>query len=319
MKKLAFFAVAMAAVVMVSCGNKKGVSNSEAEDALNGENSSAVFDEKTLEDDSLAFIFGRLQGDGFRQYVMQMGQPLQFDCKIDSIYMNDFVRGILSGSGENVDSAELAYAKGYLLAQLLNNMSDGLSKEIYGEDSTKHLRTENIVAGFIQSLKPSKAKPEDQQKEMEAMNQKYNDRMEAIQAAKMEKEYGDYKKENEAYLKENAKKEGVKTLKSGVQYKVLVEGDGALPTDTSVVKVMYEGKNIEGVVFDSSERHNNEPFEIDMKSPNVIPGWVEVLKLMPAGSKWEVTIPQEQAYGARQAGQDIKPFSTLVFTIEVLK
>ncbi len=307
MKKIAFFAVALAAVMMVSCGKKSSAS------------SEAVFEEKTMEDDSLAYIFGRLQGDGFRTYVMQMGQPLQFDCKIDSIYMNDFIRGLNSGTTANLDSAELAYAKGYLLAQLINNMSEGLSREVFADDSTKMLRAENIFAGFIESLQPTNEKPEEHQKAMEAFNQRFNARMQAVQDAKMEKEFGDYKKQNEAYLKENGKKEGVTTLKSGVQYKVLTAGDGALPTDSTTVKVLYEGKTIDGNVFDSSEKHNNEPFEISMKNPSVIPGWVEVLKLMPAGSKWEVTIPQDQAYGSRQPSPDIKPFSTLVFTIEVLK
>ena len=105
-------------------------------------------------------------------------------------------------------------------------------------------------------------------------------------------------------------------LPSGVQYKVLVEGKGALPTDTTKVSVNYEGKLIDGTVFDSSYQRNM-PMTIDLAQPHVIPGWVEVLKRMPAGSKWEVTIPADQAYGSQDMGQ-IKPFSTLIFTIEVL-
>ena len=107
------------------------------------------------------------------------------------------------------------------------------------------------------------------------------------------------------------------TTASGLQYKVLVAGDGALPTDTTTLKVNYEGKLIDGTVFDSSYQRN-QPLTINMGHPTVIEGWIEVLKLMPAGSKWEVTIPQELAYGTRDQGV-IKPFSTLIFTIEVLK
>ena len=104
---------------------------------------------------------------------------------------------------------------------------------------------------------------------------------------------------------------------SGLQYKVLVAGDGALPTDTTTLKVNYEGKLIDGTVFDSSYQRN-QPLTVNMGHPTVIEGWIEVLKLMPAGSKWEVTIPQVLAYGTRDQGV-IKSFSTLIFIIEVLK
>jgi FKBP-type peptidyl-prolyl cis-trans isomerase FklB len=118
-------------------------------------------------------------------------------------------------------------------------------------------------------------------------------------------------------LAENKKKEGVKVTKSGLQYKVLVEGTGALPTDSSQIQVNYEGKLIDGTVFDSSYERNM-PYTVDMSRPHVIEGWIEALKMMPAGSKWEVTIPQELGYGSQNQGP-IKPFSTLIFTIEVLK
>ena len=140
---------------------------------------------------------------------------------------------------------------------------------------------------------------------------------EAIRTANTEKLYAENKAAGEKYLAENAKKEGVKTTKSGLQYKVLVEGNGAMPSDTAKVQVNYEGKLIDGTVFDSSYERN-QPFTVDLAQPRVIAGWIEALKMMPVGSKWEVTIPQELAYGAQNQGV-IKPFSTLVFTIEVLK
>ena len=104
------------------------------------------------------------------------------------------------------------------------------------------------------------------------------------------------------------------TLPSGLQYKVIKEGNGVIPADTSMVKVHYEGRTIDGKVFESSYK-NGQPVEIRPKQ--FIPGWTEALTHMPAGSVWEVYIPQELGYGERQAG-DIKPFSTLIFKIELI-
>ena len=110
-----------------------------------------------------------------------------------------------------------------------------------------------------------------------------------------------------------SKKEGIKTLANGVLYEVITEGKGATPTASDRVKVHYEGKLIDGTVFDSSYERN-EPAEF--RCNQVIPGWTEALTHMPVGSKWIVYIPQEQAYGSSNTG-NIKPFSALTFTIEL--
>ena len=107
----------------------------------------------------------------------------------------------------------------------------------------------------------------------------------------------------------------MKMLPSGLQYKVIKEGNGAMPKDTSLVTVNYEGRTIDGKVFDSSYKRN-QPAE--MRVNQVIKGFTEALVHMPAGSVWEVYIPQNLAYGEREAGE-IKPFSTLIFKIELLK
>ena len=120
----------------------------------------------------------------------------------------------------------------------------------------------------------------------------------------------------ELFLAENGKKDGVVTLPSGVQYKVIKEGTGALPKDTSLVKVNYEGKTLDGKVFDSSYERKQPA---DFRANQVIKGWTDALVHMPAGSIWEVYIPQELAYGERQQGADIKPFSMLIFKIELLE
>ena len=125
-----------------------------------------------------------------------------------------------------------------------------------------------------------------------------------------------YKSENEQWLTANAAKEGVKTTASGLQYKVIKEGTGETPKATDRVKVRYEGKLIDGTEFDSSYKRGPEPTAF--RADEVIKGWTEALTMMPVGSKWELYIPQNLGYGARQAGK-IKPYSTLIFTVELVE
>ena len=138
--------------------------------------------------------------------------------------------------------------------------------------------------------------------------------MEAVKAQAMEEKYADNKAAGEKFLAENKTKDGVKTTPSGLQYKVITEGTGAIPADSSKVKVNYKGTLIDGTEFDSSYKRN-EP--ATFRANQVIKGWTEALTMMPVGSKWELYIPQELAYGARESGQ-IKPFSTLVFEVELI-
>jgi FKBP-type peptidyl-prolyl cis-trans isomerase FklB len=117
-------------------------------------------------------------------------------------------------------------------------------------------------------------------------------------------------------LKENAKKAGIVVTQSGLQYKIVKEGTGPKPLATDKVSVHYTGKTIDGTVFDSSvQRGQPTSFEVG----GVIPGWTEALLLMPVGSKWELYIPSELAYGERGAGGVIKPNSVLVFEVELLE
>ena len=124
----------------------------------------------------------------------------------------------------------------------------------------------------------------------------------------------EYKEKNEAFLKENAKKEGVVTLPSGLQYKVIKEGNGRVPGASSLVKVHYEGYLLDGSVFDSSYNRGRPTI---FRPNQTIKGWCEALQHMPVGSTWEIYIPSELGYGDREQG-DILPFSTLCFKIELL-
>ena len=143
---------------------------------------------------------------------------------------------------------------------------------------------------------------------------KYFEEAEKAKAAEAAEIAGKMKEEGEAFLAANAKKEGVVTLKSGLQYKVLKEGTGKKATKNSRVKCHYEGTFINGQKFDSSY-DRNEPAVFGVTQ--VIAGWTEALQLMAEGSAWELYIPYQLAYGERATGKDIKPYSALIFTVEL--
>lgn len=139
----------------------------------------------------------------------------------------------------------------------------------------------------------------------------------AEQKAILDKEvYKEYIAQNEAFLAQNKEKEGVITTASGLQYEVIKMGTGPKPTAESTVKVHYAGTLIDGTQFDSSIERN-EPAQFPVSG--VIAGWTEALQLMPVGSKFKLVLPESVAYGANGAGEVIKPFSTLVFEVELLE
>jgi FKBP-type peptidyl-prolyl cis-trans isomerase len=122
-------------------------------------------------------------------------------------------------------------------------------------------------------------------------------------------------KEGQAFLAANTKKEGVVTLPSGLQYKIIKAGEGKKPTSADTVECHYRGTLIDGTEFDSSYRRGQPA---TFKVSGVIPGWTEALKLMPVGSKWQLFVPAPLAYGAAGVGRDIGPNSTLIFEVELL-
>lgn len=126
----------------------------------------------------------------------------------------------------------------------------------------------------------------------------------------------DNKKQGEKFLEENATKEGVVVLPSGLQYKVLKEGGWVTPTINNVVVTHYHGTLIDGTVFDSSVERG-EPASFPVSA--VIKGWIEALQLMPIGAKWELYVPYDLAYGDRGVGRFIKPYSALIFQVELLE
>lgn len=147
------------------------------------------------------------------------------------------------------------------------------------------------------------------------LNNKF-DAVRAMRLAKQAEEAQANVEAGKAYMADYAKQDGVDSLESGILYKILVKGNGAVPATGSTVKVNYEGKLINGEVFDSSY-DREEPLTCNTAS-GLISGWLKVLQVMPVGSKWEVVIPSELAYGNQDTGK-IKAGSTLIFTIELLE
>ena len=287
MKKISVIAAAFMALVMGSCSN--GTPKAELKSDV----------------DSLCYAIGMANSQGLKDYlVMRMG--------VDTTYLNEFIKGLNEGANAGDNKKMQAYFAGVQIGQQLSvQMVPGLNQELFGADSSLYVGQNNFVAGFVAGTLEDTVVMT-----MEDANLYADKNMRQIKARQMEAQYGENKKAGEAFMEEIAKKEGVKQLEeSGVYYEVITEGKGQIPADTSFVKVKYEGTLIDGTVFDGN---------LDAEKPmtfrcnQVIPGWTMALTHMPAGSKWKVYIPQEMAYGEREAGAVIKPYSTLVFIIDLV-
>lgn len=286
MKKLAVVAaMAIATAAMTSCGNSTPKAN------LNDEV------------DTLSYAIGMAQTQGLREYLTDR-------LGIDTTYMKDFVKGLNDGANAGDNKKKAAYYAGVQIGQQISQqMVKGINYQVFGDDSTQTISLKNFMAGFVSGTTGKKGLMT-----VEQAQQTAEQKMRDIKAKTMMKTYGPNKEAGEKFLAENKKKEGVVTLPSGVQYKVIKEGNGEIPADTSLVKVHYEGRTLDGNVFDSSYK-NGQP--VSLRCNQVIKGWTDALVHMPAGSVWEVYIPQELAYAERNQGV-IKPFSVLVFKIELV-
>ena len=287
MKKFTFAAVAAVAAIMIaSCGNQTPRASLKSDV------------------DTLSYAIGMAQTQGLKEYLVG-------SLDIDTAYINDFIKGLNEGANAGDNKKKAAYYAGIQIGQQISNrMMKGINHEVFGDDSTKTISLKNFMAGFISGVTGKKALMTTDSAQEVAQRL-----IQTIKAKELEATYGENKEAGIKVLAENAKKDGVITLPSGVQYKVIKEGTGAIPADTSLVKVNYEGRLINDSIFDSSYKRGNPT---TFRANQVIKGWTEALCHMPAGSIWEVYIPQELAYGEREQNI-IKPFSALIFKIELLE
>ncbi len=248
--------------------------------------------------DSLSYAFGLEQSRGVKNYLQQM--------EIDTTYIDEFVKGLTAGAQGVDDQKKAAYNAGIGVGQQITIMQKGFSRQLFADDSTKTLSMKNLLAGFIAGAtgKDMKMTPESAREIGQRVQM-------SIQSQAAEKKFAVEKKKSDEFMANIAKQEGVKTLGQGVCYKVLKEGKGAIPQAGATVNINYVGKTMEGKEFD---KHDGAKMDLN----GTIAGFKEALTHMPVGSKWEVYIPYSAGYGHQQISQDLKPFSALIFTVELL-
>jgi FKBP-type peptidyl-prolyl cis-trans isomerase FklB len=325
-----FSALAVLAVMMISCGGastpKTSLKNSV---------------------DSVSYAYGVTMADqGLAQFLEQAGvllstSDIEYDyqlriaaadstekaallaekaAKIDSINkvngprLNEFIKGMKEAISLDEKSP---YAHGLSIGvQFSQQLLPLFNSMVYGENSDQKANSDQLLAGLISTLKNQELAINklDANNLIQTEMEKAQEAQTKRQEEELKEQYQDEIAQGDAFMSENGSREGVVTLPSGLQYEILTEGKGAIPTDTDRVKVHYHGTLIDGTVFDSSvERGEPATFGVTQ----VIAGWTEALQLMPVGSKWKLYIPYDLAYGSSDRGS-IKPFSNLIFEVELL-
>ncbi|MGN1375737.1 MAG: FKBP-type peptidyl-prolyl cis-trans isomerase [Prevotella sp.] len=247
--------------------------------------------------DTLSYSAGVVRTDGLIPYLKQQ-------YGVDTTYIADFIAGYKEVTGITDTNKAKAYAAGQQIALMVKERMLPFLKEEF--ETTEYTINDDIFnCGFLDALN------NDVKLMNDSVAKSYYDKV-FKQMIKLRDEAN--LKQGTDFLAANKNKEGVITTASGLQYKVLRQGNGAIASINDDVTVKYEGRLLDGTVFDSSYQRNEDA---TFKPTQVIKGWTEALTMMPEGSKWELYIPQELAYGTRQMGK-IKPCSTLVFTVEVV-
>ncbi len=279
MKRLNLLATVMVAAVLASCGGA-------------GTGKVTMNDVK----DSISYAIG--MGRAVRVYKEQ----LPYDI-VDSVTIKQFVKGFMEAASNPDDNSKLAYALGLEIGfQEMNQVFPGMSQNLFGNGET--FNKSNYVSGFRDGML-------DNWKVMsfEDADDTANRLYELLMQQQMDKS----KEENQAYLEKKAREENVVKTSSGLLYQVIKLGDGGpKPTATSDVEVRYRGEFIDGTVFDEATT------PVTLNLGGVIKGWTEGIQLMSVGDKYRFFIPYDLGYGENGYGSDIKPYSTLVFEVELV-
>lgn len=252
----------------------------------------------TTSSDTLSYVAGMMLTDGLMSYLQQQ-------LNVDTACIADFVAGFNEAVDESSDPHEKARRAGQQIAdQIKQGMLPRMKQDF--TNTPDSIVEQTLFRGFADAMMGDTAVfHADQAINLFRLKQQQNQQARAQIMAQPGRDF----------LNANASKEGVITTPSGLQYKILVKGEGQVPQASDKVKVHYEGRLIDGTVFDASSKHGNEP--VTFRADQVIRGWTEALTMMPVGSKWQLFIPQELAYGERQAG-NIPPYSALIFDVELV-
>ena len=279
MKKLNVLMAVMAVAVLASCGGT-------------GSGKVAMKDVK----DTISYSIG--MGRAVRVYKDQLPYEI-----IDSVTLKSFVKGFLDAAKNPEDNAKLAYALGYEIGcQEMTQAYIGLSENLFGPG--EEFNKSNYISGFRDGMLDNWNIMTFQEAD-ETSNRLYE--------YLTQRQFDKVKEENAAFLEKKAKEDDVVKTASGLLYQVIKLGDGGpKPTATSDVEVRYHGELIDGTVFDESVS------TVTFNLSSVIKGWTEGLQLMSVGDKYRFFIPYNLAYGEQGAGNDIKPYSTLIFDVELV-